>query len=59
MIEGPKTEQQLAEAFIEEYKALCEKHGLAINVVPVWKQSMDTGDWRMVLQMSVKKLAKA
>jgi hypothetical protein len=51
-----KSEQQLAEEFIAEYKALCEKHGLTINVTPIWKQSLDTGDWRLVLQTSVQKL---
>lgn len=51
-----KTEQEREEDFIAEYKALCKKHGLMINVTPIWKQSLDMGDWRLALQMSVEKL---
>jgi hypothetical protein len=56
MNEYEKTDEQKADDFIAEYKALCEKHGLMINVTPVWKQSMDTGDWRLVIQTNVQKL---
>jgi len=51
-----KTEQQKAEDFIIEYKQLCEKHRLVINVTPTWKQSLDTGDFRLVLQTNIQKL---
>ena len=51
-------EQQLAEEFIAAYKKLCEEHGFTINVTPTWKQSLDTGDWRLVLQTSVQKLQR-
>ncbi len=53
-----KTEQQKADEFVEAYKKLCEEHGFTINVTPTWKQSMDTGDFRLVLQTSVQKLSK-
>jgi hypothetical protein len=54
----PKIKQELTDEFIAEYKALCEKYGLAINVTPVWKQSLDNGDWRMTLQTNLQKLQK-
>ena len=53
-----KTDEQLANEFVEEYKALCDKHGFILNAVPTWKQSMDTGDWRLVVQVGVQKMPK-
>jgi hypothetical protein len=58
MPEDKKTEQQLKQEFIEAYKKLCDDHGFMISVMPVWKQSMDVGDWRMVLQTNVQRLPK-
>lgn len=49
-------ERVKAEAFANEYKDLCEKHGYIIQVTPAWKVSQDTGDWRLVLQNSIAKL---
>ena len=56
--EKPKTEQELAKAFVEAYQALCEKHGYSIQVTPAWKVSQDTGTWSTVLQSAVAKLPK-
>jgi hypothetical protein len=56
MVEEQKTEQQLADEFIIAYKKLCDEHGFTINVMPTWKQSLDTGDWRLVLQTSLQKM---
>ena len=49
-------EQAKAQAFADEYKALCNKHGYTIQVTPAWRVSQDTGDWRLVLQNSIAKL---
>lgn len=48
-------EQKLAQQFIEEYRALCEKHGYQINVNPAFKMR-DDGTYSIVLQTSVGKL---
>lgn len=58
-VEQPKTEQELAKLFVEEYQALCEKHGFQIVVTPAWKVSQDTGTWSTILQTSIGKLPKA
>lgn len=52
----PKSEQELADEFIAEYKKLCEKHGFQIIGNPAWKLSQETNDWRLVLQFSVGKM---
>ena len=49
------TEQQKANLFIQEYQALCEKHGYRIVVNPVWT-STNHGSFELVLQSSVGKL---
>jgi thiamine monophosphate synthase len=54
----PKTEQELAQAFVKEYEELCQKHQFQIIVTPAWRISQDTGDWRLVLQSSVGRLPK-
>jgi len=51
-----KTEQQKADDFIAAYKKLCDEHGFFFNVTPVWKQSLDTGDFRLVLQTNVQRM---
>ena len=53
-----KTEQQLAQEYLNEYQELCKKHGLQIIVTPAYKVSQDTGTWSTVLQVSVGKLPK-
>jgi hypothetical protein len=57
-IERPKTEQELAQEFIKEYQALCEKHGFQIVVNPAFKAMADTGTFNVVLQTSVGRLAR-
>lgn len=53
-----KPDQKQAEEFIAAYKALCVQHGFTINVTPAWKQSLDTGDWRLVLEMRVQRMKR-
>lgn len=53
--EKPVSEQDSAQAFINEYQELCKKHGFQIIVVPAYK-SRDDGTWSTVLQTSVGKL---
>ena len=53
-----KSDQDQAQEFINEYQALCDKHGFQIVVVPAYKVSQDTGTWHTVLQTSVGKLSK-
>lgn len=55
MPEQEKTEQQRAQEFIEEYNALCEKHGLRISVIPAFV-ARDDGTWSVVLQTGVDRL---
>jgi len=57
-VEEVKTEKELAEAFLKEYYALCEKHQMQINVNPAFKAMADTGTFNVVLQVSVGKLPK-
>ncbi len=40
------------QAFYDEYRALCDKHGYMINVMPTFKPG-DNGTWSMVLQVSI------
>lgn len=53
----PKSEQELAQDFVKEYSALCEKYGMQIVVNPAFR-SRDDGTWSVVLQSSVGKLPK-
>ena len=57
-IEKPKTQQELAQDFMNEYTELCEKHGFQITVTPAYKVSQDTGTWSTVLQVAVGKISK-
>lgn len=52
----PKQENK-AEVFIKEYEALCEKHGLRIQVTPAWV-STNHNSFEMVLQNSIAQLPK-
>ena len=53
----PKSENELAEAFAKDYKALCEKHQLRIVTNPAFK-ARDDGTWSVVLQSSIGRLPK-
>lgn len=53
-----KTDEQRAKDFVKDYESLCDKHGLRIVTTPAFRVSQDTGDWRIVLQVSVGKLPK-
>lgn len=53
----PKSEQELANDFVKEYSALCEKHKMQIVVSPAWK-ARDDGTFSLVQQSSVGKLPK-
>jgi len=59
MTDKPKkqTESELAQAFVEEYQKLCEKHGFQIQVTPAYK-NRDDGTFSTVLQTAVGKLPK-
>ena len=52
----PLSDEDRAKVFVKEYESLCEKHGLRIVTTPAFRVSQDTGDWRIVLQVSVGKL---
>ena len=54
----PKSDEELAKDFIKEYDELSAKHQMQIVATPAWKMSQDTGDWRLVIQVSVGKLPK-
>ena len=47
-----KNEQELANDFIAEYQALCDKHGFNLVVTPAWK-ARDDGTFSLVQQTSV------
>lgn len=52
----PKTEQELTNAFVEEYKALCDKHRFNLVAVPAYK-ARDDGTFSTVIQLSVGRTA--
>lgn len=54
----PKTEQELVQEFLADYKKLSEKHGMRLVISPAWRYSEETRDFRMVLQESVGRLPK-
>jgi thiamine monophosphate synthase len=56
MSSAQKKDQDLMQAFVDEYNELCKKHGYQIIVTPAWRMSQDTGDWRMVLQTQIGKM---
>ena len=45
--------QRTPQQFIEAYKALCIFFGYQVVGVPQWKQSLDNGDYRLVIQTAV------
>lgn len=42
-----------AEEFAQRYQQLCEETGFQIVFFPQWRQSQDTGDYRLVIVSSV------
>lgn len=54
---APKTEAQLAQDFVRDYQALCEKHGFQIVVSPAWK-ARDDGTFSLIQQSSIGRLPK-
>ena len=44
--------------FADRYSALCKEFGLQVVAIPQWKQSLDTGDFRLVIQMSIAQTPK-
>lgn len=52
-----KTEAQLAQDFVRDYQALCEKHGFQIVVSPAWK-ARDDGTFSLIQQSSIGRLPK-
>ena len=53
-----KTEQQLKEDFIADYKALCDHHGFIFNVILVAKQSQDSGIWGLIPTIEVQRMPR-
>lgn len=47
-VQQPANPQQ---KFMDEYFALCRKHGIQLAYVPQWKQSSDTGTYSLVIQI--------
>lgn len=47
------------EAFVGEYQALCNRHGLQIAFEPRWVMSKDQGDYRLVIVPVIAPLPKA
>jgi hypothetical protein len=56
-VSKPKTEAELAQEFINEYQALCEKHQMRLVITPAYI-SRDDGTFSTVLQQSVGKMPK-
>ena len=52
----PKTEQELTNEFVEEYKKLCDKHRFNLVAVPAYK-ARDDGTFSTVIQLSVGRMA--
>lgn len=53
----PKSEQQLAQNFVKDYEALCEKHQLRIVTTPAFR-ARDDGTFSLILTNAVGKLPK-
>ena len=58
MAEAKKEDVKTAEKFIEAYKKLCDEHGFMINATPIFKQSLDTGEWKIIIQTTIQKVEK-
>lgn len=52
------TDEQKDEAFMTEYKALCEKWQRGLSTFPAWRYSEDGRDFRMVINVSVARWNK-
>lgn len=52
-----KTDQEKMQDFVNEYNALCQKHGYQVAgaIIPV---STNHGTWELGIQMSINKLVK-
>lgn len=50
--------QHTAEEFIQKYQALCNETGFQIVFSPQWRQSQDTGDYRLVIVSGVAPMPK-
>ena len=50
-----KPDRELAEEFIQEYNALCQKHGLRLVVTPAFMQR-DDGTFSTIIQTDIGKL---
>ena len=50
----PVTEETKAQLFLDAYKALCQKHGMALVSVPGWRFSQDGNDHRLIIQTQVQ-----
>ena len=57
MTEEVKTEEELAQEFIDDYNKLCEKHGYKIITNPIF-QARDDGTYSVVLQTGIGKFSK-
>jgi len=44
--------------FVERYQALCKETGFQIVFEPRWRQSQDTGDYRLGIVSSVAPIPK-
>lgn len=49
------TEDEKDSEFSKEYAELVEKYKREIIVIPQWKMSQDTGDWRLVLVYTLRR----
>ena len=49
------SEEEKDTEFSKEYKELVDKYKREIIVIPQWRISHDTGDWRMVLVYTLKR----
>jgi len=47
-----------AEEFVKRYQDLCKETGFQIVFAPQWRQSQDTGDYRLVIVSSVAAVPK-
>ena len=51
--------KERTEEFSKRYQELCKELGLQIAFSPQWVQSMDTGDYRLKIVLSLVPLPKA
>ena len=53
-----KTEEQIDQAFVEEYNKLCEKHKRRLTFRPDWRFSADGNDYRLTIVSVVSRWPK-